>query len=173
MLNSLTLNSFKFLFITCLFLSSCTSSTTEVVNKKEFKSENGFYSLEYPETLQQTYKKNILNISPGDNSSALTAASYYFAEGVTDEVMMSTFAMFTERYEPISEAIKVRENVWKQTCKEISAEGEFVWEFWLNRKKNVLVLVSITYKEAETSEKMLNQYYDIINSIKNSGKLNK
>jgi hypothetical protein len=167
------LNYLKFLFIACLFLSSCTSPAPEVVNKKEFKSKNGFYSLEYPETLQQTYKKNILNISPGDNSSALTVASYYFAEGVTDEVMLSTLGMFTERYEPISEAIKIRESVWKQTCKESNAEGEFIWEFWLNRKKNVMVLVSITYKETETSEEMLNQYYDIINSIKNSGKLQK
>jgi hypothetical protein len=167
------LNYLKFLVIACFFLSSCTSSAPEVINKKEFKSKNGFYALEYPETLQQTYKKNILNISPGDNSSALTVASYYFAEGVTDEVMVSTLGMFTERYEPISEAVKIRESVWKQTCKEVSAEGEFIWEFWLNRKKNVMVLVSITYKEAETSEEMLNQYYDIINSIKNSGKLKK
>ena len=165
-------NCLKFLFIACFFLSSCTS-TPEVVNKKEFKSKNGFYSLEYPETLQQTYKENILNISPGDNSSALTVASYYFAEGVTDEIMISTLGMFTERYEPISEAVKIRESVWKQTCKERSTEGEFIWEFWLNRKKNVMVLVSITYKEAETSEEMLNQYYDIITSIKNSGQLKK
>lgn len=167
------LNYLKFLFIVALFLSSCTSPSPEVVNKKAFKSENGFYSLEYPETLQQTYKKNILNISPGDNSSALTIASYYFAEGVTDEVMLSTLEMFTERYEPTSEAIKIRENLWKQTCKELSTEGEFLWEFWLNRKKNVMVLASITYKEAETSPEMLNQYYDIISSIKNSGKLKK
>ncbi|CAA6828392.1 MAG: Unknown protein [uncultured Aureispira sp.] len=87
--------------------------------------------------------------------------------------MISTLGMFTERYEPISEAVKIRESVWKQTCKERSTEGEFIWEFWLNRKKNVMVLVSITYKEAETSEEMLNQYYDIITSIKNSGQLKK
>lgn len=166
-------NYLKLLLITCLFLSSCASSSSEDVNKKEFKSKNGFYSLEYPETFVQTYKNNILNISPGDNSSALTVASYYFPEGVSDDIMVSTLGMFTERYEPISEAVKIRENVWKQTSKEISAEGEFIWEFWLNRKKNVMVLVSITYKEAETSEDMLNQYYDIINSIKNSGELKK
>ncbi|MBL4648931.1 MAG: hypothetical protein JKY03_04315 [Aureispira sp.] len=166
-------NYLKVLVIACFFLSSCTSPAPEVINKKEFKSKNGFYTLEYPEIFQQTYQKNILNISPGDSSSALTVASYYFAEGVTDEVMVSTLGLFTERYEPISEAVKIRESVWKQTCKEVSAEGEFIWEFWLNRKKNVMVLVSITYKEAETSEEMLNQYYDIINSIKNSGKLKK
>jgi hypothetical protein len=166
-------NYLKVLFIFCLFITSCTSPAPEVVNKKQFKSANGFYELEYPETLQQTYKKNILNISPGDNSSALTVASYYFAEGVSDEIMLSTLGMFTERYESTSEAVKIRENVWKQTCKEVSAEGEFLWEFWLNRKKNVLVLISITYKEAETSQEMLNQYYDIIDSIKNSGKLEK
>lgn len=165
------LNYLKILVIACFFLSSCTSPTPEVINKKEFKSKNGFYALEYPETFQQTYQKNILNISPGDNSSALTVASYYFAEGVTDEVMVSTLGLFTERYEPISEAVKIRESVWKQTCKEVSAEGEFIWEFWLNRKKNVMVLVSITYKESETSEEILNQYYNIINSIKNSGEL--
>lgn len=167
------LNYLKFLSIFCLFINGCAPSTPEVVNMKVFKSENGFYSLEYPETLQQTYKKNILNISPGDNSSALTVASYYFAQGVSDEIMVSTLGMFTERYEPTSEAIKIRESVWKQTCKEVSEEGEFLWEFWLNRKKNVMVLVSITYKEAETSPKMLNQYYDIISSIKNSGALKK
>ncbi|WMX16639.1 MULTISPECIES: hypothetical protein [unclassified Aureispira] len=160
---------FKFLFIFCFFISSCAS---EVV-KKEFKSANGFYSLEYPETLQQTYEKNILNINPGDNSSAMTVASYYFAQGVTDEIMVSTLNMFTERYEPTSEPVKIRENVWKQTCKETSKEGEFLWEFWLNRKKNVLVLISITYKEAETSPEMLHQYHDIISSIKNSGQLKK
>lgn len=161
------------MLLTCFFISSCASFSSEEVNKKEFKSKNGFYALEYPETLVQTYKNNILNISPGDNSSALTVASYYFPEGVSDEIMVNTLGMFTERYEPISEAVKIRENVWKQTCKEVSAEGEFIWEFWLNRKKNVMVLVSITYKEAETSEDMLNQYYDIINSIKNSGELKK
>jgi hypothetical protein len=167
------LNYLKLFVFACFFLSSCTAPTPEVVNKKEFKSENGFYTLEYPETFQQTYKDNALNISLGDNSSALRVTSYYFAEGVTDEAMLGNLELFTERYEPISEAIKIRESVWKQTYKETSAEGEFIWEFWLNRKKNVLLLVSITYKEAETSEEMLNQYYDIINSIKNSGKLKK
>lgn len=167
------LNSLKFILLTCLFISSCAAPSSEEVNKNVFKSENGFYALEYPETLVQTYKNNILNISPGDNSSALTVASYYFPEGVSDEVMVSTLGMFTERYAPISDAIKIRESVWKQTCKESSTDGEFIWEFWLNRKKNVMVLVSITYKEAETSQEMLEQYYEIINSIKNSGKLKK
>ena len=70
------LNHLKFMLLTCLFISSCTSSAPEEVNKNVFKSENGFYALEYPETFKQTYKNNILNISPGDNSSALTVASY-------------------------------------------------------------------------------------------------
>ena len=37
---------------------------------KTFKSENGFYKLEYPENFSSKYDDNILNIFPSDNKSS-------------------------------------------------------------------------------------------------------
>ena len=135
---------------------------------KTFKSENGFYKLEYPENFSSKYDDNILNIFPSDNKSSLTVSSYYFENGIDNNRFLKMFDLFTKDYESDGELIKLSNDILIQRFFKKTESEKIIWTMCLNRNDKVLLVISINFGESEQDE-IIDGYQKILNTIINLG----